>query len=444
MSELIFKRDIYNELLEWRKSNGAYAVLIEGARRIGKTTLAKAFALNEYKSYIYIDFSNTSEDVKSLFKDLTDLDRFFFTLSFLFGVTLYERDSVIIFDEVQLYPLARQAIKHLVKDGRYDYIETGSLISIKENVKDILIPSEEHSLHMHPMSLKEFCEATGVLNVELLEKAYSMKRPLGDSVNREWMKQLRLYMLVGGMPQAVKTYIDTNSLIEVDKVKREILELYFKDLAKIDSKIPDLLKSIPSQLALNSARFRARFVYPKSNNIRQYKALDGLIASRCVNCCYFVIDPNLGLAGMIDPDKFKLYLLDTGLFVTLAYWNEVATNNELYTKLLLDKLPSNLGYVYENLVAQMLTARGKKLYYHIFKEKKDSSNNSEIDFIIIKGNKVCPIEVKSSSYKTHASIDAFSRKYHERVGEKIIIYTKDYKKDGDITYMPAYFTELLN
>ena len=430
-------------MLDWKRQNGASALLVKGARRIGKTTIVKEFAKKEYKSFVLIDFSKEDKNIKELFEDMSDLNYFFLRLSVLFGVSLHERDSVIIFDEVQLFPKARQAIKHLVADGRFDYIETGSLLSISRNVKDILIPSEEFAIEMQPMSFDEFRLATSGENSNSLEMAYQSEKPLGDAINRKLMKELRLYMLVGGMPQAVKSYIETNDLRIVDNVKRQILELYFNDLNKIDKRIPPLLKSIPAQLSLGSSRFRTRFVYKKSSNVKMDEALSDMEASMIVNLCYHVNDPNIGMALTIDPDKFRMYLLDTGLFVTLAFWDHDFTGNIIYEKLLFDKLPVNLGYIYENLVAQMLRSSGKKLYYYIFKEKPDSSNFSEIDFIIPRKNKICPIEVKSSGYARHASLDAFKRKYSSRIAESYLIYTKDFKKDDGVVYLPVYFTEYI-
>ena len=285
MADMIFKRTIYNEMLEWKKCNGSYALLVKGARRIGKTTIVKEFAREEYRSAIIIDFSIANNDYKKLFDDMSDLDYFFLRLSLVSGVTLYKRESVIVFDEVQLFPKAREAIKHLVADGRYDYIETGSLLTISKNVKDIFIPSEEHSIEMHPMSYDEFCLAVTDNDNNNLKLLYNSKKPIGDVVNRVMMKNLRLYMLVGGMPQAVKSYIESNDLSIVDGVKRNILELYFADLQKIDSRIPVLFRSIPAQLSLGSARFRTCFVYQGSSNSKMDSVLSELASSMAVNLC---------------------------------------------------------------------------------------------------------------------------------------------------------------
>lgn len=442
----LFKRKLYGALLQWKEQwQGKYAVLIEGARRVGKSTLAESFAKHEYKSYILIDFSKASREVNALFEDMMDLDYFFIKLQSIFHVNLYPRESVIIFDEVQFQPLARQAIKHLVKDGRYDYIETGSLISIRRNVKDILIPSEEIRMTLYPLDLEEFYWAT---NKEVTpaqqREAFSMNRAMGDAVHRIWMRELRLYMLVGGMPQAVEAYIETNNLQAVDTVKRHILRLYDEDFHKIDpsGRISELFNAIPAQLNSNASRYQVGSVLENQTAERIAELVTEMKDSGTILLSHHCNDPQVGLEFHKSLYHYKIYLVDTGLFVTLAFRDKNYTENLIYNKLLSDKLQANLGYVYENLVAQMLRTAGNELYYYTFPTGKGNTNY-EIDFLLSRGDKIVPIEVKSSGYKTHKSLDTFCDKYSSRIGQKYVLYTKDYHKDGSIIYLPIYFTHLL-
>lgn len=442
----LFKRKIYDNLLQWKEQwQGKYAVLIEGARRVGKSTLAENFARREYKSYILIDFSKANRELNALFEDMMDLDYFFIKLQSIFHVNLYPRESVIIFDEVQFQPLARQAIKHLVKDGRYDYIETGSLISIRRNVKDILIPSEEIRMTLYPLDLEEFYWAT---NKEVTptqqREAFSMNRAMGDAVHRIWMRELRLYMLVGGMPQAVEAYIETNNLQAVDTVKRHILRLYDEDFHKIDpsGRISELFNAIPAQLNSNASRYQVGSVLENQTAERIAELVTEMKDSGTILLSHHCNDPQVGLEFHKSLYHYKIYLVDTGLFVTLAFRDKNYTENLIYNKLLSDKLQANLGYVYENLVAQMLRTAGNELYYYTFPTGKGNTNY-EIDFLLSRGDKIVPIEVKSSGYKTHKSLDTFCDKYSSRIGQKYVLYTKDYHKDGSIIYLPIYFTHLL-
>jgi predicted AAA+ superfamily ATPase len=442
----LFKRKLYGALLQWKEQwQGKYAVLIEGARRVGKSTLAESFAKHEYKSYLLIDFSKASREVNALFEDMMDLDYFFIKLQSIFHVNLYPRESVIIFDEVQFQPLARQAIKHLVKDGRYDYIETGSLISIRRNVKDILIPSEEIRMTLYPLDLEEFYWAT---NKEVTptqqREAFSMNRAMGDAVHRIWMRELRLYMLVGGMPQAVEAYIETNNLQAVDTVKRHILRLYDEDFHKIDpsGRISELFNAIPAQLNSNASRYQVGSVLENQTAERIAELVTEMKDSGTILLSHHCNDPQVGLEFHKSLYHYKIYLVDTGLFVTLAFRDKNNTENLIYNKLLSDKLQANLGYVYENLVAQMLRTAGNELYYYTFPTGKGNTNY-EIDFLLSRGDKIVPIEVKSSGYKTHKSLDTFCDKYSSRIGQKYVLYTKDYHKDGSIIYLPIYFTHLL-
>lgn len=446
MTEYVFRRKIYDRMLQWKtQEKGRSALLVEGARRIGKSTIVEAFAKNEYKSYILIDFSNLSEEMSSLFRsNLSDLNYFFLRLQVLSSVSLVERESVIIFDEVQLQPLARQAIKHLVKDGRYDYIETGSLISIRKNVEHIVIPSEEEKVRMYPMDYEEFRWALGdFATMDLLHDVWDKKISLGDNIVRESMRRFRLYMLVGGMPQAVCSYLNTNDLSEVDRTKRKILSLYSEDLQKLDptGKAKALFNAIPSQLSKSASRYQVSTVIENATAARLADVITLMKESMIVNVASHVNDPNVGMELTVDNDRFKMFMNDTGLFVTLAFSDKDFTDNIIYRKLLSDKLEANLGYVYENMVAQMLRTAGNELYYHTF--PTENKHNYEIDFLLSRGAKLCPIEVKSSSYKTHASLDAFKQKYSSRVGQSYLVYTKDLRKDGDTLLVPIYMTDFL-
>lgn len=437
----MFRRKIYNKLCEWKKeSNGNTALLIEGARRIGKSTVVEEFVKNEYESYILIDFAFASDSVKKLFDDISDLDYLFLQLQLIYNVNLIKRKSVIIFDEVQFCPKARQSIKQLVKDRRYDYIETGSLISIKRNVKDILIPSEERRINMFPMDFEEFLWATGNTGTyEILRKSFEIKKSIGSEAHRKLMRLFRLYMLVGGMPQAVNEYTETNNFKMVDRVKRDILKLYEDDFNKIDpsGRAALLFDSIPAQLNNNSSRFHISSVLHQKRADDVSELIAEMQNSKTVLVSYHANDPNAGLSANKDLSTFKMYLSDTGLFVTLMFKDRDFTENVIYEKLLSDKLPANLGYLYENVVAQMLVAGGNELFYHTIKNEI-SKHNYEIDFLVARKNKICPIEVKSSNYKTHTSLDVFCKKYSGRIISKYLVYTKEFVKDKDIFCIPVY------
>ena len=442
----MFRRKIYDKLLEWKtESDGRTALLIEGARRVGKSTVVEEFAKNEYESYILIDFSRASKAVKELFEDISDLDYLFLQLQLQYKVDLHERSSLIIFDEVQQCPLARQAIKALVADHRYDYVETGSLISIKRNVKDILIPSEERKISMYPMDHEEFLWAVGdTTTIPLLKKVFDSGKPVGVQIHRKLMRDFRLYMLVGGMPQAVNEYIETNNFRKVDQIKRDILNLYEDDFKKIDptGKLSSLFDAIPVQLNKNASRYQVSSVLNGERAENILESIAELKDSKTVLVSYHANDLNAGMSNNKDLGKFKLFLSDTGLFTTLIFKDGDFTENIIYEKLLNDKLSANLGYLYENAVAQILTANGDALFYHTFMNES-TRRNYEIDFILARKNKVCPIEVKSSGYKTHASLDAFSRKFSDRILDKYLIYTKDFAKDEDIFCLPIYLVQFL-
>ena len=443
---MIFKRKIYNELLQWKRTDeGRTALLIQGARRVGKSTIAEEFATNEYETHILVDFAACSTEIRDLFNDVSDLNRIFMRLQLEYAVELKERKSVIIFDEVQLAPKARQAIKYLVKDGRYDYIETGSLISIRKNVKDILIPSEEVKLHMFPMDYEEFRWALGdTATIRLLQGCFHDKTSLGDATNRKLMRDFRLYMLVGGMPQAVAAYLETNNLEKVDSVKRSIITLYEDDFNKIDptGNASKIFRQIPAQLTGNANRYLAWSATDGTRKSALAEILSEIRESMVVNMAYHANDPSAGMALHQDPNKYKMFAGDTGLFVTLAFWDSKFTDNTIYHKLLADKLSTDLGYVYENVVAQMLKASGHELYYYTF-PTGSGKHNYEVDFLIADGDKVSPVEVKSSGYKAHTSLDAFCGKFSSRIRNKYLVYTKDMRKDGDVLYLPVYMTMFL-
>lgn len=446
MSDIrIFKRKIYDRMLQWKQErDGKTALLVKGARRVGKSTIVEEFARQEYETYMLIDFSRASEEVKSLFNDLMDLDYIFLRLQAIYNVILQERRSVIIFDEVQKCPLARQAIKQLVKDHRYDYIETGSLISIRKNTEGIIIPSEETRIDMFPMDYEEFRWALGdKATVPLLRQFFDKQLTLGQAF-RKSMRDFRLYMLVGGMPQAVNEYLDTNNLSKVDTVKREIIDLYFDDFLKIDpsGRASQLFQAIPSELSKNASRYQVSSVLSDSERKNLSEVLKAMKDSMVVNFSYYSNDPNVGFALNSDKDQYKMFVGDTGLFITLAFWDKDVTENIIYQKLLSDKLSANLGYVYENIVAQMLTATGNKLFYHTW-PMENSNHNYEVDFLLSRGSKIWPIEVKSSGYKTHASLDAFCIKFSDRISNRYLIYTKDLRKDEATTLLPVFMTIFL-
>ena len=441
---MYFNRKVYNKLLEWKKLySDKYAVLLEGARRVGKSTIAENFAKNEYKSYILIDFSKTTSNILECFDDIGNLNMFFLRLQAETGITLYEQESLIIFDEVQLFPKARQAIKHLVFDGRYHYLETGSLISIKKNVKDILIPSEEMKIEVYPMDYEEFCNATGN-NYGLLGQIYDSGMPIGQATNRKLMRDLRIYMAVGGMPQAVEAYVNGKNFSEIDMIKRQIILLYEEDFKKIDvsGRISALYHSIPAQLAKDVRKYRITTAIGKRNNTKTEELLYELIDSKTVLPCYNSTNPRVSLADTKDFDSYKLYLSDTGLFVTLMFIDRPVTENDIYAKLLSDKLPANLGYLYENLVAQMIAASGRELFYHTW-EKNGSVHYYEVDFLISEGSKINAFEVKSSGTGKHESIREFCRRFSSDINRAYLISQKDVGKEENLLLKPFYLLPFL-
>ena len=446
MKKSVFARKIYREILEWKENRSdKYALLVKGARRVGKSTIVEEFAKKEFKSYIMIDFAHVSKDIKDLFEDTYDLDFFFLQLQQLSGTKLYEKESVIIFDEVQLLPKARQAIKYLVADGRYKYIETGSLLSIKKNTKDILIPSEEHKISMYPMDFEEFLWAIGdEISIETIKILLEKKRPAGNAIHRNLMRIFRLYMLIGGMPQAVETYLEKNNLQAVDEIKREIVDLYEEDFTKIDASglAGDIYDAIPANLSSNASRYILSNAREGTRSERVRDLLPDILSSYTVNIAYHANNPAVGMALEKDVGRYKLFTSDVGLFVTLAFRDKNYVENIIYNKLLSDKLEANLGYVYENAVAQMLVAKGNNLFYYTM--GNNSSNHLyEIDFLISTGNKISPIEVKSGNYRCHKSLDQFCDKFRSRIGNKYLVHTKDYKWENGINYIPVYMLPFL-
>ena len=442
----ILKRKIYDEILEWKENRSdKYALLIKGARRVGKSTIAEEFAKKEFRSYILIDFAHTSKEIKALFDDTYDLDFFFLQLQQLTGTRLYEKESVIIFDEIQLLPKARQAIKYLVADGRYKYIETGSLISIKKNTKDILIPSEEHKISMYPMDFEEFLWAIGdEITAETIKALLNKKKSAGNAMHRNLMRTFRLYMLIGGMQQAIEAYLEQNNLQAVDETKREIIDLYEEDFTKIDSSglAGDIYDAIPANLTGNASRYVLSSAREGTRSEQVRGLLPDMLSSYTVNIAYHANNPMVGMALEKDAGRYKLFTSDVGLFVTLSFKDKKYTENTIYNKLLSDKLETNLGYVYENVVAKMLTAKGNNLFYYTM-ESETSNHLYEIDFLTSKGSKICPIEVKSGNYRGHKSLDLFCNKFSSRIGDKYVVHTKDYKWENSINYIPVYMVPFI-
>ena len=435
----MFERKAYQELLRWKNEYcPRYACLLEGARRVGKTTIALAFAQNEFETYIMIDFAQASKNVLSIFRDIADLDLFFLRLQAETGVTLMEGKSVVIFDEVQLYPKARQAIKYLAADGRYAYIETGSLISIKKNVNGILIPSEEYKIPVYPMDYEEFLWATGG-NAGLLRQITDKGIALGEAVNRKLMRDFRIYMAVGGMPQAVDAYIHEKNFAVVDQVKREIISLYVDDLKKIDKsgRLSAMYKAIPAQLALGKKKFVITAATGKQKTTKDDERIFDLIDSKLALPCYRVSNPGVSLSQTMDFDTYKLYVSDIGLFTTLLFNDAENGREDIYKKLLGDSLPADLGYMYENAAAQILASKGRTLYYHTWK-KEASSHSYEVDFLLTEKTKLVAIEVKSSSARNHKSIDAFKEKYKKAIGNRYLFSQKDVSQEGSLLFRPIY------
>ena len=449
------KRKIYNRLLEWKQERSTKeALLIDGARRVGKSFIVEEFARNEYKSYILINFSNLTDELKDLFDNyLPYLDKFFLRLSLLTGVKLYARESLIIFDEVQCYPKAREAVKHFVADGRYDFIETGSLVSINKNVEGIIVPSEEHRIDMYPMDFEEFLWALGEdMMMGFVRDCFERHCPLGAALHRKMMDYLRLYMIVGGMPQAVLEYVDTKDFAEVDRTKRNILDLYRQDIFHYAShcadKVVRIFDEIPSQLQRHEKRFRIGSLQ-KGARTRDYAdAFFWLDESRVVNVCYAATEPSIGLKLNRDEAKYKIYMGDTGLLISHAFDENDIESESLYRKLMFGKLEINQGMIVENLVAQMLRSTGKKLYFYSKSDVVDAENNMEVDFLVRKPSvtsrhNICPLEVKSGARYTLSSINKFGRKFAEQMATPYVLHSADYTEKDGIVYLPLYMTPFL-
>ena len=448
---MIFKRKIYNQLLDWKnRSSHQTALLIEGARRIGKSTIVEEFAKKEYDSYLLIDFNDVSENVLNAFNQyLIDLDTFFMILSVEYGIQLHPRKSLIIFDEVQQFPKARQSIKKLIADGRYDYIETGSLISIRENVKDITIPSEEESLKMFPMDFEEFCWAMDKkMTVDYIRTCFDQETPLDSGLHHNAMLLFLQYMLVGGMPQSVLAYIENErSFIEADRVKRNILNLYKNDINKINrnyrAKVLSIYEQIPSFLSKHEKRVRTSNIEPGSTLPMYEETFFWLADSMIVNPCFNCTDPNVGLFLNEDRTTIKCYMGDTGLLVSHAFSKKEIEEEKLYKEILSGKISINQGMLFENVIAQTLVRNGYPLFFYTRYNREKKRNDIEIDFIISNGNKtklkISPIEVKSSKNYTTTSLDRFQDLYHKRIGHSYVIHTKNLqRKENGILCIPAY------
>ena len=435
----IFRRKAYDKMLEWKADNGRYALMIEGARRTGKTTIATEFAKNEYRSHIIINFSVPNEEIENLFKDYgKGADRFFLRLQEITNVHLHPRESVIVFDEVQKFPLARQLIKQLVEDGRSDYIETGSLISIKKNVEDIVIPSEEMPMELHPMDFEEFLWVMGnETTVPLIRECFAKREPLGFDAHRRIMDLYTTYMIVGGMPQAVASFLEDNNFESVEKSKRTILNLYRNDAVKINAR--RILTMIPAFLSRHEKTFSPGMVRKGSATRDYLDAVEWLGESKMVNICIRSSDPGPAVDLTLDENSFKMYMLDTGLMITQAFITNVADRRKLYDDLLRGRLNVNLGMVFENMVAQELTMTGHSLVFAKF-EHDDSDYLQEVDFVIPEGGKVIPVECKSGVSTRHVSLDRFLNKYGKSVKHAYVVHGKDLRVDGDITYIPIYMT----
>lgn len=442
---MLFKRKALEKLKHWKEKEAPkYAALLEGARRVGKSTIAEEFAKQEYKSYIKVDFANVKTNVLDVFDDIADLDVFFLRLQAVTGVSLFKRESVIIFDEIQLQPKVRQAIKYLVADGRYDYIETGSLISIKKNVKGIVLPSEEARIPVYPMDYEEFMWAIGNDAYSALRELYRLGKPVGNSLNRKLMRDFRIYMAVGGMPQAVEAYVEGKNFAEIDEIKRGIISLYQDDFFQIDDTglTGKMYGSVPAQLAIDKRNYVISAATGKKKTRKDLERLHDLLDSKTVLACYDVLDPNVALSQSRDDDAFKLYLADTGLFTTMIFNSAEETDESVYEKLLSDSLPANLGYLYENAVAQLITSSGRTLYYHTWKKEGDS-RYYEVDFLLASKAKIIPIEVKSSGIGGHESITEFSKKYSKEVAKQILLSQKDVGNAGMLKLYPIYMLPFL-
>ncbi|MCD8107804.1 MAG: DUF4143 domain-containing protein [Oscillospiraceae bacterium] len=446
----MLKRKIYDRMVEWkRKSCGKTALLIDGARRVGKSYIVGLFAREEYKSSIIIDFGNAPKDILDMFEsDSSDLDLFFAKLGAFYSTRLYERDTLIVFDEVQQFPRARQLIKYLVADGRYDYVETGSLIRLKKNTEDIIIPSEEEHIELFPLDFEEFLWAMGdEATMPLVRKCFEKRKPLGQALHRKIMNDFRQYVLVGGMPQSVLEYIDGKNFEASDEAKRRILRLYREDVSKFapgyEDKVYAVFDGIPAQLSKKEKKYKLSSLGKKARFRTYEDSFIWLNEAMIVNTCFNCTDPNVGLALSADYSTQKCYMADTGLLVTQTFMDRDFTANELYKAILFDKLDINEGMIMENAVAQMLRANGHKLYFYSRSDSENRENHMEIDFLIADGRKISPIEVKSGNYRSHSSLDKFRHKFSHQLGTPYILYSGDVMMKDEILHLPLYMAQML-
>ena len=447
---MLFKKKIYEKLLEWkRRSKGRTALLIEGARRVGKSTIVEVFGKNEYKSYVIVDFMKPNKKVLSAILDHPDdLSVFFNELSFAYNVVLHERETLIVFDEVQRCPEARQLLKALVGDGRYDYVETGSLISIRMNVKDITIPSEEEAIGMYPMDFEEYLWAIGdKVTFPAIKKAFEERRPMGRSFHETAMHRFREYLLVGGMPQAVDKFIETRNLGEVDMVKRSILRLYHNDIAKYAgkdaAKVRRVFDGIPGQLSKKEKKYSLASLDKEARYRNYEEAFLWLDEAKVANIAYNATDPSVALSLSEDDSTLKVYLLDTGLMISQTLGDRPYTESSIYSEVYSGDLYINEGMIMENYVAQAFSCSERKLFFYSRYDLSSAENRMEIDFLIRRGDKICPVEVKSGNYRSHLSLDKFKKKFKKRIGETFILYTKDVMLKDDIIHLPLYMAMFL-
>ncbi len=446
----VLKRKAYQKLLDWKQeSNGTTALLLDGARRVGKSFLCRQFGENEYKSMILIDFGNIAKEITELFEnESSNLDLFFAKLSAYYRVPLHKRESLIVFDEVQCFPRARQLIKYLVADGRYDYLETGSLISLKQNVKDIIIPSEEEHLELFPLDFEEFLWALGdETTTPLLRICFEQRQPLGQALHRKIMNDFRQYILVGGMPQVVSEYLKEKDFAAADKIKKRILTLYRNDVAKFasgyESKVLAIFDEVPGQLSKKEKKYRLSSISKDARQRNYEDAFIWLSEAMVVNPCFNATDPNIGLALSSDHTTQKIYMADTGLLVTHTFHDNDYLDNELYRAILFDRLNINEGMLLENIVAQMLRCNGHRLYFYSRSDTDNRENHMEIDFLIADSKKICPIEVKSSAYREHSSLDKFRKKFADKLGNSYILYQKDVMIKDGVIHLPIYMAMFL-
>lgn len=444
------KRKIYNRLLKWKeRDNGSCALLLDGARRVGKSYIAEQFGKNEYKSYLMIDFAHLPMEVRQIFEnDFHDLDLFFNKLSAYYRKTLFKRESLFIFDEVQRFPPAREMIKYLVQDGRFDYLETGSLISLRMNVENIVIPSEEEHVEMFPMDFEEFLWAMGdETTVPFLREFYEKQIPLGQAMHRRVMNDFSQYMLVGGMPQAVEMYAKTKDFEDVDRIKKRILTLYREDITKFakgyEARVLAIFDELPSQLSKIEKKYKLSKI-GKGARFRDYEnAFIWLAEAMVVNNCYNATEPTVGLSMSQEHSTRKCYMGDTGLLVSHSFMDDEYGDNELYRDILLDKLHVNEGMLMENIVAQQLRGSGHKLFFYSRSDTNNRENHMEIDFLIRNKRKICPIEVKSGLYRRHSSLDKFRNKLMGKIGQPYILYTKDIQIKEGVIHLPIYMAMFL-